>query len=442
MASAALIATGLSPAVFGQTPKTPEKAPSAAVGGESPATNSDASNNDASVDSPPGEASAAGKPRDLVAKLGSESFDERRAAETQLREFGLDARDALQQGLSSDDLQIRRTCQRLLNDILESDYQRRLSRFVDDPQGKLEHDLPGWERYRQIAGDDAAARRLFAEMHQAEGALLISTEAGKVPMADALDIRYRSVYQMMRLPNSNQRVQPSLATVSALMFVAADPRLDSDVADDAYWSQITNSPLYRQGLTSGETKEPGRKVLGQWIALSTGPRLLNQKLRMAIQYEIPEGLGLALETIENRNGIPPSYASYAIEAVGKLGGKPYAARLAPLLKETSAITRQRVNKVIVTIELRDVALGWLIHLTGQDHEQYHLPRAKPIFQRMAQNPANYSVSYSYMRFDNTVQRDEAFAKWNAYVEKHPLPEPPKDEGAPRDEQATPAAAGK
>jgi len=366
--------------------------------------------------------------RRLVEQLGSESFDQRRAAETQLRQTGLAAQSALMKGLSNDDLQIRRTCRRLLNDILESDYQMRLARFENDTQGLFEHDLPGWDRYREIAGDDQAARKLFSEMHQAEGALLISTESGKVPMADALDIRYENVYRMMRLPNAKQRVQPSLATISALMFVASDPRLidddESGVSNDAYWSQLLNSPVFRQGLSAGKSAAPARAVLGQWIVLPTSQRLLNQKLRLAIQYEIPEGLELALRTIENRKQITPVYASYAIEALGKLGGKPYAAKLLPLLEEETAVTRQRVNKQIVTIQLRDVALGWLIYLTGQDHGEYNLPRAKPIFQRMAKNPTGYSVSYSYMRFANEEQRKQALQKWNAWIETHPLPEPP------------------
>jgi hypothetical protein len=368
--------------------------------------------------------------RNLVEQLGSETFEQRRTAEEQLRELGLAARDVIQQGLSSDDLQIRRTCQRLLNDILESDYQKRLARFENDTQGLFEHDLPGWDRYREIAGDDQAARKLFGEMHQAEGALLISTESGKVPMADALDIRYETVYRMMRLPNAKQRIQPSLATITALMFVASDPRLidddESGVSNDAYWSQLVNSPTFRQGLSAGKSAAPARAVLGQWIVLPTSQRLLNQKLRLAIQYEIPEGLDLALRTIEKRKQITTVYASYAIEALGKLGGKPYAAKLLPLLEEETALTRQRVNKRIVTIQLRDVALGWLIYLTGQDHGEYNLPRAKPIFQRMAKNPTGYSVSYSYMRFANEEQRKQALQKWNAWVDQNPLPKPPDD----------------
>lgn len=381
--------------------------------------------------------------RRLLRQLGSESFAERSEAEDALRELGMPVRAALEEGLDDDDLQVRRTCRRLLNDILEADYQRRLMRFLRDKQGREQHDLAGWERFRQLVGDTSATRKLFGEMHQEEGALLISTEAGNVATGEALEIRYDTVLRLMRHRNARERVQPSAATVTALLFVATDPRLapdDSTVGDHA-WTQLTNSAGFRQRLAEGDASPACRKVLGQWILLPTDPRLLNNKLRLAIQYSLPEGLELALDTLENRGKMNPAYLSYAIEAVGKLGGKPYAAKLAPLLEEKGVISRRRVNKKVINIELRDVALAWLVFLTDQDLKQYHFPRAKTIFDRIKQDPRKYAVSYAYLCFDSAENRAKAFARWREWVEQHPLPDPPQPE-ASREAQPAPQPAGR
>jgi hypothetical protein len=137
---------------------------------------------------------------------------------------------------------------------------------------------------------------------------------------------------------------------------------------------------------------------------------------------LPEGLEAALELLEQGEKTPAPYTCVAVEAVAKLGGKAQAARIAPLLDDTRLVVQQIVNQKRVGVEVRDVALGWLVYLTDQDHAAYNLTSAKAMFARLKGNPASYSVSYSYMRFSDEQQRKAAFAKWKAWVAEHPLPE--------------------
>jgi hypothetical protein len=369
---------------------------------------------------PAGESVSAEPLTSLVASLGSESFEQRQAAEAKLRAVGVAARAALETGLADDDLQVRRTCRRLLNDILELDYHSRLQRFLGDTEGKLEHDLPGWRRFREIAGEGQQARTLFGEMHREEGPLLISAESGDVPAAESLDLRLRSTIQLMQHRQANFRVQPSPGAVAALFFVAGDAGLNLPpaLADSGYWSQLASSINFRGALTGGDASVPLRRILGQWV-LRPGEGMLNQKLRLATQYSLEEGLQKALEVIESGDKIAPLNTSYAVEAVGRLGGVDQAARLAPLLEDAREVVPQRVNQPIVAVEVRDVALGWLVHVTQQDHAAYHLPRAKTAFVRLKASPT-YPISYSYMRFDAKEKREEALAKWKAWAAEHPL----------------------
>ena len=126
----------------------------------------------------------------LVQGLGDEAYDERCRAEKQLTELGLAARDALLAGLQHPDAEIRRGCRRVLADVMETDFQRRLQAFIDDPEGKQTHDLPGWSRYREIAGDGPEARTLFASILKEEAGLMESIEARS---ADAVKTDRKSV---------------------------------------------------------------------------------------------------------------------------------------------------------------------------------------------------------------------------------------------------------
>jgi len=57
-------------------------------------------------------------------------------------------------GLESSDLHVRRTCRRLLDEILEADLRRRLDTLLADRDGAGQHDLPGWKRFQETIGDD------------------------------------------------------------------------------------------------------------------------------------------------------------------------------------------------------------------------------------------------------------------------------------------------
>src|SRR5919106_1745186 len=88
----------------------------------------------------------------LVRELGSGSFRVRQRASRQLMELGVPAKDALIEGLKSSDAEIRDRCRRVLVGVLEEDYQARVDAFEADRQGRHEHHLPGWERFRTVAG--------------------------------------------------------------------------------------------------------------------------------------------------------------------------------------------------------------------------------------------------------------------------------------------------
>jgi hypothetical protein len=147
------------------------------------------------------------------------------------------------------------------------------------------------------------------------------------------------------------------------------------------------------------------------------------RLRIAIDHGLMDGLEIALKEFENREKYSPVELNYLIEAIGKLGGKPYAATLAELLDDKRVITQQKVNNETFSIEVRDVALGYLVFFTDQRLDDYHFAQSEWIFQRLRREPQRFA-SYNYFRFDRPDARADALAKWQAWQKRNPLPESP------------------
>jgi outer membrane protein assembly factor BamB len=373
----------------------------------------------------------------LIEQLGSDSYETRRDAAEQLVALGLPAREALLEGLASSDLEIKRSCRRILADVLEADYQRRLTAFMNDKNGEGDHDLPGWKQFREAIGKDRAARQLFVEMQNAESGLMESYEAGQDAAADALRTRVAQVASMIYSRyNGGQQLQPSKGTVVALMFVSSDPALKvpNDVVENPYWQNIIQLSQLNQTLTTGGDA-PECRVFGRWLLVDGTPSLMQRKLQMALQYNVPQGLPLALRMMEQKENNHPIYRAMAVAAIGKLSENETEARqrLEPLLADDSVCTQQtRVvqvpqqqgqgqarKTVTVKLELRDVALAWLIYVTGQKQEDYHRPNAKTIFDRMKEFP-QYASNIHSLYFDSDEDRAKALEKWNQWAKEHPV----------------------
>jgi len=395
-----------------------------------------------------------------VRALGDPSYLERRRAAEQLGRAGLAARSVLQAGLRHPDPEIRRQCRWILADVLEADFQRRVRGFLADSQGTGNHDLPGWQRYRRITGNDAPARELFKQMLAAERGLLLSAEAGPQAAAESLELRLREVVGRMSSGAAAQRKRPSVGTVAALLLVSSDPRLE--LPDTASWHSWTMStvqqPEFRNLLQQkGPLQQPAQRLLGQWILCPAPVNLTYSKLSLAVQYRLPEGRLQALRLLEKGKTASPHYRAFALTALGRLGGKADAGAIAEQLDDKDQIYRGRrtfrnaEGKTVqrdVTTQVRDVALAWLIHLTGQKHADYGMSEAGKEFEQVVKSPTRHP-NYSQLGFGAEAEREQALEKWRQYVAEHPLPPAPKPvelerrsgaHGAAGDGAATDAAA--
>jgi outer membrane protein assembly factor BamB/tetratricopeptide (TPR) repeat protein len=379
----------------------------------------------------------------LVRELGNPSYETRARASARLTQLGLKAQTVLTAALKDGDPEVRRRCRWIMAEVLEADNRRRLDAFLADTEGKQEHDLPCWLRYRRVIGADKTAREVFVQMQRAEEGLMASAALGSPTAAESLKARFQQVWRMMSTPDPTGRVTPSLGTIAALMFVASNTEIDlpQEVIDSPYLQNVVHQQEFQKALQDNALKPVARKILGQWILRPGNLGMVINKLQLAIQFQVPEGLYPAVRTIgQDKNKVPGHVRIFGISALGFLGGKPHAARLVPLLDDETECQRHMVNNVTFVIQTRDVALAWLVHLTGQKHADYGMENAKAEFDRIKQHN-QYWVNYGTFGFREPAKRDEALKRWKTWAASNPLAKPPDVPGPDPDPEARKPAEG-
>lgn len=391
----------------------------------------------------PGEAAVAeAKATELVEQLGADSWADRTASSKQLMKGGEQISVALRRGLQHADAEVRRRCRRILVDRVKSELQVGIAGLLADTEGKDEHALPGWARYRKDVGNNDETRKLFVEMLKDEPALMFACEAGGKVASDAANARGRQVIGSLYNRFSKERRVPSKGTISALVFAAAHPEVtDEDGLLNGQWmSNLVRQSAFVSMLTSKPASGAAQKLIGLWLRGESDEQGDIQRIRIAVTYQIPkDGLGLAVRLVVNGKQGNTSALTTAFEGVSRMGGREYAALLLPYLEDKRGLGVRIVNKQRIQMEVRDIALAWLIYATKQEPATYNMPNAKRWFDMLKQSPTRVT-STSYFYFASAAKRDEALKKWEEWLKKNPLPELPADAKIKPSEQKPGAAA--
>jgi hypothetical protein len=340
-----------------------------------------------------------------VGQLASDSFRQRQQAERELAALGVPAKAALMQGLKSADAEVRERCRRLLVVVLEQDYQARVDAFAADAQGSTDHQLPGWRRFRELAGETAGARQLFVEMQRSESKLLESSAADPDAGSDLLLSRCEDLQQAASRQLDDDGRPLSLGSIAAAFFVGADPRVPINERLAAYLYNFSYQPALQGAMRGGAKLEPLKRILGAWVARTAGSTNSYPSMMLAMQYDLREGLSPALNVIK-QTGAQPHILQFAILVVGRFGEKQHLALLEPLLENASPLVTQNVGGQQLRCEVRDVALATLVHLSQQDFKQYGLVH----LQKNAQTLFNINS----VGFASEQLRSEALRKWKAW----------------------------
>jgi outer membrane protein assembly factor BamB len=199
--------------------------------------------------------------------------------------------------------------------------------------------------------------------------------------------------------------------------------LPPELHESNYVPTLIQQAEFQKELTGGKFAGPVRRLVGLWLLRPCSLNTLYVKLNLALHYDVPEGLDVALTILREQKQAHGHYRAQAITAVGLLGGKPWAAALLPLLEDKTELYRGSIRNQLLVAEVRDIALAWLVHLTDQDHAAYEMEQVKTEFQQLGKR-RRYHVNYTLLGFADGAKREAALAKWKSHLSANPLPEPP------------------
>jgi hypothetical protein len=346
---------------------------------------------------------------ELVRYLGDNDYQVREQASRELFEIGLPAKEALLEGTKNTDPEIRRRCRDLLPEILEADRQAKLAAFIADTTGKLKHDLPCWERYRQIAGEDTGARQLFIDMQKNDTGLLHDAQcdpehAGE-QCAGLCQALFNKLYGRGLLPHERREV--NLAEVAPLLLVASDPRVKLPVQQRYLLQNFLYQPTARAAL-AGSSATPFKKLVLAWMYRQTDDELAVQQMFFLItNLDMKEGIDYALKVIQEKK-VKAQGLGQALTTIGKLGNaKKHLSLLEPYLADQTVVGNFALNRERGVTQIRDVALAMMVHLTNQSHRDYGF-----VFSQT--NPA-LKFYANFLGFGSEDQRKVAFTKWQHWV---------------------------
>jgi hypothetical protein len=375
---------------------------------------------------PPQELS---KARSLVRKLGSELFREREEAQDELVKMGRLARPALLEALDSDpNPVVRFRVSRLLPRAEAAGLQARIDTFLADADGQFEHNLPSWKLFLKEVGAEKKHRELYVEMLKSPEnievlqAIGVSSEAGGRAVSD----RRMGLWLQMN-PNAFGRVmpgtpvqprQPALADLATVLFGEIVVPHKDIPRGGPFFMYVNGATLLQQtaaGMNAINNPNgtplsgPFRKVMERWLDTRTAPEDLSYALNVAVNFrQVKETLPL-LRRVVSTEGVQ-GYARAQAMIYLMQRDKAEVATVKSMLKNDTALGQrmQVAPNVVIDPQLRDIALGLVLHYEGQDLKKYNF------YFQPGLNPAQVAQSYWGYGFTSDEDRVAAFKKYEEY----------------------------
>jgi hypothetical protein len=345
----------------------------------------------------------------LVRELGAPTFIARQHAQRALVTLGVDAKPALEAACHDPDHEIRQRARTALAAISDVDFHVRVAEFLADQNLEDGHGLAGWERYRSLVGSDPAARTLFADMQRAERELLEAVAQKPSHAGSLLDARCQQLASLVPDGDNIRQPQYSLSTMAALVFAASDRDVPITERAGDYLNGLGGQTVLNQAIHSRPTDTLFRALLNAWVGrpLERDSRMSYGALLLAMQFDLKGAVVPALKLIDPPPVGSPMLEQWAILAIAKLGSREHVESLEPLLADERSIPDRGGRES--DVQVRDLALAAMIHLSGQKLADYGFVHAKS-------NPF-YLFNTNTLGFNDPSARTEALKKWRAWQAK-------------------------
>jgi hypothetical protein len=239
-------------------------------------------------------------------------------------------------------------------------------------------------------------------MQRQEPELLAAIDAGPREAAHRINLRVNDL--RMEAQALGQEVK--LGSVAALLLAAGQAEVSLSQQSGSLIYSYCYQGGVREALGGGKYEQQIRRLLGRYIA-RTDDSSAYQGLVLATQYDIKEGLEPAQRILRDPRQQP--YAvQFAILAIARLGDKSHVEAIEPFIQDATHSTHRRVgdDNRLVAVQVRDVALAALVHLTGQEYTDYQFRHIQP-------NPQTVFTANSAC-FESDDDRQKALQRWRDY----------------------------
>ncbi|MGE4000350.1 MAG: hypothetical protein AB7I48_09045, partial [Planctomycetaceae bacterium] len=384
------------------------------------------------VESPSAAHIDSGQVERLVEQLGAVSYDRRERAADQLQRIGAEALPSLRRASEHRDLEVRYRARQLYEAIERVEQQRILAEFHSGGNRDLGRLLPGWERFAECVGHDASARELFVAMYRSEPEIMRLTDRTSTELRSAVEER---VLQFRGSKPQSRTSRMSPATAAVLLFAALDPNLDVNGTVHEIMIVVFGQRAIQEALTEAGDSAL-RRLTSRWIADAQDVPP-SQRVAVAVLYGLETGVVPSLEMIHSP--LRGNQIHNAVFSVAKLGGPQHLIDLAALLEDDAVMSERENNTgtdlswqirdtarqlaeftatwpadvpaangssqphVTFSAQVRDVALAAMIHLIGQDPQDYGFTELRP--------HKEYLYAPNTAGFDSDERRDRALRQW-------------------------------
>ena len=360
------------------------------------------------------------KAMQLLRKLGAKEYRIREGASVELVRMGRAVEPILRQGMTDSDPEIRYRSRYLLPLAMTYDLEKRIKAFLADKDDKSP--LPGWAKFKDIVGDDAKTREMFSSMHRYDTALIELMDKNAPGLQAKLSTQCNDFMLSRNGQGFNAPVH--LEQVAVLLFAVADAKLKADMS---VRSNLSSALYMASYAPSGKNVLKGNdvvrklvvKYLNNWNEFS-----INNDVYVLINLDLKEGTQIAREMLKKSSGSAYGRAM-AMGALAKLGGKEVIPEILPFIEDKASCgdTQFGFNNKNVTIhtQLRDVALALLVHLTGQNLNNYDFAYVKMFPGNFAAN--NLFMSPTLLGFSDDKARDASMKKWKEWFDKEKATNP-------------------
>jgi hypothetical protein len=382
--------------------------------------------------------------KEFVRKLGNPKFQEREAAYRELANLGLDARQAIEEGLKNPDLEIRIRCEALYPLIRVLDLKRRVEVFASDQEGRGENTLPLGATYEKICGKDENARKFFIELCLNNLQLFDDAAADPQKMGEAYfdlsnEIQYRDDTSPAP-PDAPVDVGDDtlyVTKIAAMLLIGADETIGPIIAEAnrTQPNRDNGQPLarliwqtpFRSALIDVNKGRDFRKLLFAWakrcndggtaiyVVLDTLQQLI--KTEGANLQDDPDTLEFVVDvagSAADNSGVNSGVAMMVMADLVKKDQIPFIEKkFFKDERKLSDVDFQFNDQTKAKVEIRvcDYALWICLKLSGQSFQDYGFDILDPRRELNA---------YSFAGFTKDETRKTAFQKYAEWRNANPI----------------------